>query len=82
MRGAVPRPSQGAIKSPMKRPTNKPEMRAWLASLIRKRTEYLGRVEAPDRAAAEVAAVERFNLTDEQRKRLVLQEQPQGGQNG
>jgi hypothetical protein len=33
----------------MKRPTNKPETRTWLASLIRKRTEHLGRVEASDR---------------------------------
>ena len=60
----------------MKRPTKKPETRTWLASLIRKRTEHLGRVEAPDRESAEAAAVEKFGLTDEQRKRLVLQEQP------
>jgi hypothetical protein len=59
----------------MTRSTNKRETRIWLASLIRKRTEHLGRVEAPDRASAEAAAVERFKLTDEQRKRLVLQEQ-------
>jgi hypothetical protein len=39
------------------------------------RAEFLGRVEAPDRAAAEAAAAERFNLTEEQRRRLVLQEQ-------
>jgi hypothetical protein len=30
------------------------------------------------RAAAEAAAVEQFGLNDEQRKRLVLQEQPLG----
>jgi hypothetical protein len=35
----------------------------------------LGRVYAPDRKAAEAAAVEEFKLNDEQRKRLVLQEQ-------
>jgi hypothetical protein len=39
------------------------------ASLIRKRTEFLGHVEAPDREAAEAAAVEEFKLNDEQRKR-------------
>jgi hypothetical protein len=59
----------------MKRPTKKPEPRWWRVSLIRKRTEFLGRVEAPDREAAEVAAVEEFKLTEEQRKRLVVQEQ-------
>jgi hypothetical protein len=59
----------------MKRPTTKPEIRTWRASLIKQRAEFLGRVEAPDREAAEAAAVEKFRLTDEQRKRLVLQEQ-------
>jgi hypothetical protein len=53
----------------------KPPMRNWPASLIRKRTEFLGHVEAPDREAAEAAAAERFKLTEEQRRRLVLQEQ-------
>jgi hypothetical protein len=47
----------------------------WRVSLIRKRAEFIGRVEAPDREAAETAAVEEFKLNDEQRKRLVLQEQ-------
>jgi 1,2-phenylacetyl-CoA epoxidase PaaB subunit len=37
---------------------------------------FLGTVEAPDREAAVAAAVKAFNLTDEeQRKRLVVQEQ-------
>jgi hypothetical protein len=62
----------------MKGPREEPEPRVWRASLIRKRTEFLGRVEAPDRNAAEAAAVEKFKLNDEQRKRLVLQEQPTG----
>jgi hypothetical protein len=62
----------------MKRPTKKSETRTWRASLIRRRTEFLGHVEAPGRAAAEVAAAERFNLTPEQQKRLVLQEQLAG----
>jgi hypothetical protein len=59
----------------MKRPTaNKHDLRTWRVSLIRQRGEFLGNVEAPDRAAAEAAAVERFGLTDEQRRRLALQE--------
>jgi hypothetical protein len=31
-------------------------------------------VSAPDRAAAKIAATEKFNLTEEQRRRLVVQE--------
>jgi hypothetical protein len=42
--------------------------------LIRKRGEYLGRVGAPDQASAEAEAVERFGLSEDQRKRLVVQE--------
>jgi hypothetical protein len=34
----------------VKRPAKK--IRTWLTSLIRKRAEHLGRVEAPDRKAA------------------------------
>ena len=60
----------------MKRPPPKqPESRAWRASLLRAKAEYLGIVHAPDREAAEAAAVEQFGLNDEQRKRLVLHEQ-------
>jgi hypothetical protein len=49
--------------------------RSWRASLFRIRsTQFLGRVDAPDRAAAKIAASEKFNLTEEQRRRLVVQE--------
>ena len=34
----------------------------------------MGNVEAPSREAAEAAAVREFNLTPEQRHRLVVQE--------
>ncbi len=51
-------------------------MRSWRASLIRKRGAYLGDVAAPDREAAEAAAVQEFKLTAEQRKRLVVEERP------
>jgi hypothetical protein len=50
-------------------------------SLIRKRAQVLGYVDAPSREVAEAAAVSAFSLTDEQRKltdeqrkRLVVQE--------
>ena len=51
-------------------------LRSWrVAHRPGKRAEFLGTVEAVDREAAEAAAVEAFNLTEEQRKRLVVQEQ-------
>jgi hypothetical protein len=48
--------------------------RSWRASLIRKRAQVLGDVEAPSREAAEAAAVRTFNLSPQQRSRLVVQE--------
>jgi hypothetical protein len=44
--------------------------RTWRVWILRKRTH----VEAPDRAAAEAAAVIRFNLTGDLRKRLMIRE--------
>jgi hypothetical protein len=60
----------------MKRPAKNPDPREWRVSIVRQRLTYLGRVYAPDLDAAEVAATEQFGLTEEQRRRLVLQEQP------
>jgi hypothetical protein len=48
--------------------------RSWRVSLIRKRAQVLGEVEAPNREAAEAAAVRTFGLSNEQRKRVVVQE--------
>ena len=62
-----------------KRATKQPQLRTWRASLIRKRGELLGYVEAPDRAAAEAAAVDEFTVNAEQRKRLVVQEAAAAG---
>jgi hypothetical protein len=42
-------------------------------SIIRNYLEYLGRLDAADREAAEAIAVTEFDLTDEQRNRLVLE---------
>jgi hypothetical protein len=50
------------------------KLRSWRVSIIRKRGQYLGTVEAPNEKAAEAAAVAEFDLGDEQRKRLVVQE--------
>jgi hypothetical protein len=59
----------------MKGETAKP-IRTWRESLITSRMRLLGRVYAPDREAADAAAVQEFKLSDQQRARLVLQEQP------
>jgi hypothetical protein len=48
--------------------------KSWRASLIRSKTQVLGDVEAPSREAAEAAAVRTFNLSPQQRSRLVVQE--------
>jgi hypothetical protein len=53
-------------------------MRKWRASLVRKRARVLGDVEALTRQQAEAAAIEKFDLDDEQRNRLVVQERVSG----
>jgi hypothetical protein len=50
------------------------KLRSWRVSLIRKRGQYLGTVEAPNEKAAETAAVAEFDLSAEQRQRLVVSE--------
>jgi hypothetical protein len=54
------------MKSARKRPTAA-KLRSWRVSIIRKRGQYLGTVEAPNEKAAEAAAVAEFDLSDEQR---------------
>jgi hypothetical protein len=51
-------------------PLDKP--RTWRVWFLRKREPFLGFVDAPDRAAAEAAAVLKFNLNADQRKRLMI----------
>jgi hypothetical protein len=53
-------------KSVRRKPTAT-KVRSWRVSLIRKRGQYLGTVEAPNEKAAEAAAVAEFDLGDEQR---------------
>jgi hypothetical protein len=45
------------------------KLRNWRVSIIRRRGQYLGTVEAPNEKAAEAAAVAEFDLSDEQRRR-------------
>jgi hypothetical protein len=44
------------------------------AAILRNRSHYLGNVQAPQEKAAEAAAVVEFNLSDDQLKRVVVQE--------
>jgi hypothetical protein len=47
----------------------------WRVSVIKKKMVYLGRVLAPDKAAAAVEATKEFTaLTDHERTRLVIEE--------
>ena len=48
------------------------KLRSWRVSLIRKKGQFLGMVEAPSERAAEAAAVTQFDLSHEQRRRLVI----------
>jgi hypothetical protein len=62
---------------PARRVRRKPttaKLRSWRVSIIRKRGQYLGTVEAANQKAAEAAAVAEFDLSDEQRRRLVVPE--------
>jgi hypothetical protein len=48
--------------------------RRWRASLIHSKPQVLGDMEAPSQEAAEALPVRTFNLSPEQRSRLVVQE--------
>jgi hypothetical protein len=60
--------SRSRTQPPAKRKT-------WRASLILKHGRIPGTEEAASRSAAEAAAVKTFQLSEDQRKRLVVQEQ-------
>jgi hypothetical protein len=62
-----------APKSP-KRKITAAKLRSWRVAILRNRSHYLGDVQAPDEKSAEAAAASEFNLSDEQRKRVVVQE--------
>jgi hypothetical protein len=59
----------------MKRPNKKSQVRPWRALLFKSRAQSLGIVYAADRKGAEAAAIKEFALTEEQQKRLVIEEQ-------
>jgi hypothetical protein len=53
------------------------KLRSWRVAILRNRSHYLGDVQAPDEASAEAAAVVEFKLSEDQRKRVVVQERDQ-----
>jgi hypothetical protein len=50
------------------------KLRSWRVSILRARPHLLGFVEAADQQSAEKAAVKIFDLDEEQRRRLIVQE--------
>jgi hypothetical protein len=57
-----------------KRP--QPPKKIWRVSVFKKRLEYVGRVQAIDKANAETVAAEEFQLRDHERTRLFIEEVP------
>jgi hypothetical protein len=51
-------------------------LRSWRVSILRAQAQYRGDVKAPDQRSAEAEAVRQFKLSDDERKRLVVQERP------
>ena len=59
---------------PSKRPTAA-KLRSWRVTLLRQRARHIGVVEAPNEKAAQAAAISQFHLSEDQRQRLVVQEE-------
>ena len=74
LRLCVPVHDMKAPKKTTRQKFTAAKLRSWRDSIIRKRGQYLGTVEAPNEKAAEAAAVAEFDLSDEQRRRLVVSE--------
>ena len=61
---------------PTRRVAKTPQPRTWRVSLIKKKMEYVGRVQAADKASAELVAAAEFQLKDHDRTRLFIKEVP------
>jgi hypothetical protein len=48
------------------------KLRSWRVVIIRSKGEHLGTVEATDRERAEMVAIKRFDLDDDQRRRPLI----------
>jgi hypothetical protein len=64
----------GGIGSPKQKKHAAAKLRSWRVSILRQRAHYLGTVQASDEPSAEAAAVARFDLSEDQRKRLAVRE--------
>ena len=62
------------MKAPNKSKRVVAKLRSWRVIIMRSRGEHLGTVEAPDRERAAAVAVKLFDLNDDQRRRLLIQE--------
>ena len=73
--GAGPLPNSGHVPhtDTPKKPTAA-KLRNWRISVLRARLQYRGDVQARDQRSAEAEAVRQFKLSDDERKRLVVQE--------
>lgn len=59
---------------PARRVPETPRPRTWRVSIFKKKLEYVGRVQAADKASAELAAATEFKLKDHERSRLFIEE--------
>jgi hypothetical protein len=60
------------MRAPKKEPTAA-KLKAWRASLMRSRTHLLGIVYAPDEKSAEAAAIAEYKISEDRRRRLIVQ---------
>jgi Fe2+ transport system protein FeoA len=60
-------------RPPKKKPVGA-KLRNWRVAIMRSRAQQIGTVAAADRATAEAAAVKAFDLSEDQRKRLMILE--------
>jgi hypothetical protein len=69
-------PRRLRIAKTMKQRPTAAKLRSWCASIIRKRAQRLGVADAGDEEAAAAAAIRDFGLTGEQRRRLIIMQEP------
>jgi hypothetical protein len=72
--GRRPKALQGTKPREVARWATAAKLRWWRVAVLRTRAKHLGDVQAPDEETAAAAVVAEFKLTDDQRRRLVVQE--------
>jgi hypothetical protein len=61
------------MRRPMKEKPTAAKLKAWSASLMRSRTHLVGIVYAPDEKSAEAAAIAEYKISEDRRRRLIVQ---------